>query len=126
MDSRRIRSYCYTTVVMSEMIKQFCTSMLLPHAALRLDRHARGIRAEAVPVEGSELSRGRPLGMKMTRKPGPICAVRCIIDAGQDGKTEILVNGSAAMIQLPPLPFAKDALIPHISPETLEYHHTRR
>ena len=27
------------------------------------------------------------------------------------------------MIQLPPLPFAKDALIPHISPETLEYHY---
>jgi Fe-Mn family superoxide dismutase len=27
------------------------------------------------------------------------------------------------MIQLPPLPFAKDALIPHISAETLEYHY---
>src|SRR5450756_2422798 len=30
---------------------------------------------------------------------------------------------SAAMIQLPPLPFAKDALSPHISAETLEYHY---
>jgi len=27
------------------------------------------------------------------------------------------------MIQLPPLPFAKDALAPHISAETLEYHY---
>ena len=27
------------------------------------------------------------------------------------------------MIQLPPLPFAKDALIPHLSAETLEYHY---
>jgi len=27
------------------------------------------------------------------------------------------------MIQLPPLPFAKDALSPHISAETLEYHY---
>ena len=24
---------------------------------------------------------------------------------------------------LPPLPYAKDALLPHISPETLEYHY---
>src|SRR5674476_845431 len=30
---------------------------------------------------------------------------------------------SAAMIQLPPLPFAKDALSPHISAETIEYHY---
>jgi Fe-Mn family superoxide dismutase len=27
------------------------------------------------------------------------------------------------MIQLPPLPFAKDALSPHISAETIEYHY---
>ena len=27
------------------------------------------------------------------------------------------------MIQLPPLPFAKDTLSPHISAETLEYHY---
>ena len=26
-------------------------------------------------------------------------------------------------IELPPLPYAKDALAPHISPETLEFHH---
>src|ERR1035437_9624896 len=30
---------------------------------------------------------------------------------------------SAAMIQLPPLPFARDALSPHISAETIEYHY---
>ena len=30
---------------------------------------------------------------------------------------------SAAVIQLPPLPFAKGALSPHISAETLEYHY---
>src|ERR1039457_1958274 len=30
---------------------------------------------------------------------------------------------SPAMIQLPPLPFAKDALSPHISAETLDYHY---
>src|ERR1035437_1782860 len=30
---------------------------------------------------------------------------------------------SAAMIQLPPLPFAKDALSPHLSAETIEYHY---
>ena len=25
--------------------------------------------------------------------------------------------------ELPALPYAKDALLPHISPETLDYHH---
>ena len=30
---------------------------------------------------------------------------------------------SAALIQLAPLPFAKDALSPHISAETLKYHY---
>jgi Fe-Mn family superoxide dismutase len=33
------------------------------------------------------------------------------------------LDKSTAMIQLPPLPFAKDALSPHISAETLEYHY---
>lgn len=27
--------------------------------------------------------------------------------------------------ELPPLPYAKDALVPHISAETLEYHHDK-
>ena len=27
--------------------------------------------------------------------------------------------------ELPPLPYAKDALAPHISAETLEYHHDK-
>ena len=30
------------------------------------------------------------------------------------------------MIQLPPLPFAKDALSPHISAETIEYNYGKR
>jgi superoxide dismutase len=33
------------------------------------------------------------------------------------------LDKSAAMIQLPPLPFAKDALSPHISAETIECHY---
>ena len=28
-------------------------------------------------------------------------------------------------IELPPLPYAKDALAPHISAETLEFHHDK-
>src|ERR1035437_4567821 len=53
---------------------------------------------------------------KQFRPPSRVWTETC----SQAGVT---LNRRAVMIQLPPLPFAKDALSPHISAETIEYHY---
>src|SRR5205085_3467126 len=62
-------------------------------------------------------SRGAEGGAHATLRPGAAC-LQCRAD-----RTATAYRGPHMEHTLPPLPYAIDALAPHYSKETLEYHH---
>src|SRR4051812_18321400 len=69
----------------------------------------------AIPVARTRLDRGSSTNPPPRRRPPG--------GSGSIARTEKSPERNPMAFELPPLPYAKDALAPHISAETLEYHH---